>query len=107
MVVWSAFGVSGNDAIQITAFRELAEEINFGQLGEGDAISVVGSLSLNVWEGKDGTERSGLKLVISKDDPVAPPAPKQRRASSPRRSQSPAPATGDYEEPFHDDPIPF
>ncbi|PKY10065.1 hypothetical protein B1757_12350 [Acidithiobacillus marinus] len=92
MPVWSAFGVSGNDAIQITAFRELAEQINFGMLGEGDAISVTGTLSLSTWEDKGGVERSGLKLIASKAEPVTPPAPK-RRASSPRRSNASAPPT--------------
>ena len=89
MPVWSAFGVSGNDAIQITAFRELAEQINFGMLGEGDAISVTGTLSLNTWEDKAGNQHSGLKMIASKAEPVTPPAPK-RGAPSPQRSTAPA-----------------
>jgi single-strand DNA-binding protein len=78
MPVWSGFGMSGSDAIQITAFRELAEEINFGRLGEGDAIIVTGTISLNTWTGKDGSQHSGLKMIVTKAEPLTPPAPGRR-----------------------------
>ncbi len=43
-------------------------------LGEGDALTMTGTLSLNTWEGKDGTERSGLKIVASKAEAITPPS---------------------------------
>ncbi|MCL5979782.1 MAG: single-stranded DNA-binding protein [Gammaproteobacteria bacterium] len=98
--VWSAFGMAGTDALGVTAFQSLAEELDAMNLGEGDALTVTGTISLNTWEGKDGTERSGLKIVASKAEVITPPAPKRR----PRRSnQPPAPPPL---EPFYDDPLP-
>ncbi|MEB8487286.1 MULTISPECIES: single-stranded DNA-binding protein [Acidithiobacillus] len=106
MPVWSGFGMSGTDAVGITAFRSVAEELDALHLGEGDAITVTGTLSLNTWEGKDGVEHSGLKIVASKAEVITPPTPK-RRASSPRRSDEPAPPTppaSAYDD--FDDPLP-
>ncbi|AEK58637.1 hypothetical protein A5904_10055 [Acidithiobacillus caldus] len=80
LALWSAFGVAGQEGIQLVAFGELAEEIDFGRLGIGDALSVVGTISLDAWQAKDGTERTTLKLVISKADPITPPEPKKRSA---------------------------
>ena len=77
MPVWSGFGMSGTDAVGITAFRSVAEELDALHLGEGDAITVTGTLSLNTWEGKDGVEHSGLKIVASKAEVITPPAPKK------------------------------
>ncbi|MHB8180089.1 MAG: single-stranded DNA-binding protein [Acidobacteriaceae bacterium] len=77
MAVWSAFGMSGTDALGITAFKSLAEELDALHLGEGDAVSVIGTLSLNTWEGKDGSQHSGLKMIASKAEAITPPAPKR------------------------------
>ncbi|MBU2763754.1 single-stranded DNA-binding protein [Acidithiobacillus caldus] len=87
LALWSAFGAAGQDALQLVAFGDLAEEINFGDLGIGDALSVIGTISLDSWQAKDGTERTGLKLIISKADPISPPEPKKRSA---RRGNRPA-----------------
>jgi len=107
MPVWSAFGMAGTDALGVTAFKSLAEELDALHLGEGDALTVTGTISLETWTGKDGIERSGLKIVASKAEAITPPAPKQRRASSPKRSDEPAPATppaSAYDD--FDDPLP-
>ncbi|OCX70057.1 hypothetical protein A6M27_12060 [Acidithiobacillus thiooxidans] len=77
MPVWSAFGMSGTDALGITAFKTLAEELDALHLGEGDAVTVTGTLSLNTWEDKAGNQHSGMKLIASKAEPVTPPAPKR------------------------------
>ena len=77
MPVWSGFGMAGTDAIGITAFKSLAEELDALHLSEGDAVTVTGTLSLNEWDGKDGSKRSGLRLVASKAEVIAPPAPKK------------------------------
>ena len=93
MPVWSAFGMSGTDALGIAAFKSLAEELDALRLGEGDAITVTGTITLNTWEGKDGSQHSGLKMITSKAEAIAPPAPRQRAASSRRGTgQAPAPA---------------
>ncbi|MHB8249068.1 MAG: single-stranded DNA-binding protein [Acidithiobacillus sp.] len=92
--IWSAFGMAGTDALGIAAFKSLAEELDALHLGEGDAVIVTGTLCLNTWEGKDGTQHSGLKMIASKAEAIQPPSPK-RRASSPRRSTGPAPAADD------------
>ena len=102
--VWSGYGISGKDALSITAFRGLAEELEALQLGEGDALSVIGDVSLNNWVGKDGAEYFGLKLIVSKAEAITAPVPK-RRATSKRTPPKEAPAQD--EPPFYDDPIPF
>lgn len=101
LALWSAFGVAGQDALQLVAFGDLAEEINFGDLGIGDALSVIGTISLDVWQTKDGTERTGLKLIISKADPISPPEPKKRSAR--RSTKSSVTAESTPEENFDDD----
>ena len=97
MPVWAGFGMAGTDAVGITAFRSVAEELDALHLSEGDAITVTGTLSLNTWETKDGTERSGLKIVASKAEVITPPTPK-RRASSPRRSDASTPPASAYDD---------
>ncbi|MBW9249568.1 MAG: hypothetical protein GJU72_10960 [Acidithiobacillus ferriphilus] len=93
MPVWSGFGMAGTDALGVTAFKSLAEELDALHLGEGDAITVTGTITLNTWEGKDGSQHSGLKMIASKAEAIAPPAPRQRAASSRRGTgQAPAPA---------------
>ncbi len=99
--LWSAFGVAGTEGVQLVAFGHLAEEIDFGSLGIGDAISVIGTLSLESWQAKDGTERTGLKLIISKADPIAPPEPKTRQPR--RRAQAKAAPATTSEEDFDDE----
>lgn len=71
--VWSAFGMAGGDAMSITAFAELAETLDALHLDVGGALSIIGDLSINEWEGKDGTKRSGLKMVLSKAEPITAP----------------------------------
>ena len=103
--VWSAFGMSGTDALGVTAFKSLAEELDALHLGEGDALTVTGTINLETWAGRDGTERSGLKMIASKAEAITPPAPRGR-ASSPRRSDTsappatPAPAYDDFNDPL-------
>ena len=97
--VWSGFGMAGADAVGITAFKSLAEELDAMNLGEGDALSVVGTINLETWAGRDGMEHSGLKIVASKAEAITPPAPK-RRASSPRRSTPPPAAYDDFDDPL-------
>lgn len=80
MPVWSAFGMAGTDAVGITAFKSVAEELDALQLGEGSTIIVTGTLTLNEWEGKDGTQHSGLKIIASKVEAISPPAPKKEHA---------------------------
>ena len=103
LALWSAFGVAGQEGIQLVAFGELAEEIDFGRLGIGDALSVVGTISLDAWQAKDGTERTTLKLVISKADPITPPEPKKRSA---RRGNRPSVARVSTPEESFDDDLP-
>jgi single-strand DNA-binding protein len=76
MAVWSGFGMAGADALGITAFKTLAEELNALHLGEGDAITVTGTITLSTWEGKDGSQHSGLKMIASKADAIIAPTPK-------------------------------
>ena len=76
MPVWSGFGMSGADALGITAFKTLAEELDALHLGEGDAITVTGTITLSTWEGKDGSQHSGLKMIASKADAIIAPTPK-------------------------------
>ena len=95
--VWSGFGMAGTDALGITAFKSLAEELDALHLGEGDALNVVGTINLETWAGRDGTERSGLKIVASKAEAITPPTPK-RRASSPRRSDASTPPASAYDD---------
>ena len=77
MAVWPGFGMAGADALGITAFKSLAEELDALHLGEGDAITVTGTLSLNTWEDKSGVEHSGLKMIASKVEAIIAPAPKR------------------------------
>ncbi len=79
MPVWSAFGMSGTDALGITAFKGLAEELDALHLGEGDAVTVTGTLSLNTWEDKAGIQHSGLKMIASKAEAIAPPTFSEHR----------------------------
>ena len=100
--IWSGFGMTGTDALGITAFKSLAEELDALHLGEGDALSVVGIINLETWAGRDGIERSGLKIVASKAEAITAPTPK-RRASSPQRNTTPAPAPAAPPAPAYDD----
>lgn len=88
MPVWSAFGMAGADALGITAFKTLAEELDALHLGEGDAITVTGTITLNTWDGKDGSQHSGLKMIASKAEAIAPPTPQQQAARSRRSTGS-------------------
>ncbi len=77
MPVWSGFGMAGTDALGVTAFKSLAEELDALHLGEGDAITVTGTITLNTWEGKDGSQHSGLKMIASKAEAIIAQAPKR------------------------------
>ncbi|WP_123103932.1 hypothetical protein [Acidithiobacillus sulfuriphilus] len=85
MPVWSGFGMAGTDALGITAFKSLAEELDALHLGEGDAVTVTGTISLNTWDGKDGTPHRGLKMIATKAEAITPPAP---RTTNPKKEQN-------------------
>lgn len=88
--VWSGWGLAGDQALGVVAFKSLADELNTAALGEGDSLTVHGTLQLEEWE-KNGEPRHGLKLIADKAQPVRPPARKRRSAGA-RGHQSTPPA---------------
>lgn len=92
---------SGDDAVfvSVIAFSDAGERLL--QLRKGDLCSASGRLELARWTGRDGTERTGLKIVAT-EIAAARPKPRQRRD----RGQ-PAAAPAGNGRPALDDEIPF
>jgi len=56
---WLRCAVFGPEAVELV-----------GRLHKGDEAYLEGRLSLRRWTGQDGTERSGLDLVVSRCEPL-------------------------------------
>lgn len=70
---------SGDEAIfiNVISFGEAADRLL--QLRKGDTLSVAGRGELRAWTGKNGTERTGLSVVVSEIAATRPrPRPRQR-----------------------------
>ena len=61
---------SATDFIPCEVWEQLAETVN-ADLKKGDFIRVTGSLRLESYEAKDGTKRTGAKVVIRKVERVS------------------------------------
>ena len=102
--LWSCFAKAGQESVKLTAFGDLAEDLDQRGLGLGDVLTVHGRISLETWQGKDGTDRHALAIVMTRAEPLAAPEPRKPRKRSSPRPKPAAPAGGP--ESF-DDPLSF
>jgi single-stranded DNA-binding protein len=96
-------GVGRDDDIQwvsIAAFGKAAELA--AKLRKGDHIYCEGTIKLDTWTGKDGTERHGLSVASFKIDKTHNIG--RARERNDRAGQNRQLATGGGD--FHNDPIP-
>jgi single-strand DNA-binding protein len=98
---WAAFSAcvgDGDEAewVKLVVFGDRAQQLA-GHLHKGDRIYAEGRLKLEAWTGKEGKERTGIKVAawkverlgeIGKSKPVKPKAPPEGEHSVPPSSNS-------------------
>jgi len=101
LALWSCYARAGTDSVKLTAFSELAETLGERKLDVGDALVVVGRITLETWQDKDGEQRHALAIVLTKAEVLVAPASKPRRASTAKPKFTPT-TDGNF-----DDALPF
>jgi single-strand DNA-binding protein len=93
---WAAFSACVGDGeddqwLRVAVFRDRAQQLA-GHLHKGDKIYAEGRLKLDTWTGKDGKERTGIKVAawhveqlgqIGKNKPAKPKAPPEGEQPAP------------------------
>jgi len=88
--------------LDCVVFRQTAEFVS-KYFGKGDAINVVGSISVRDWEDSNGIKRRKYEILVSQVS--FPASGKSRGTSNSRQSgngrrPAPAAATRGYDEPY-------
>ena len=89
---WTSFSACvGTQWVTVVAFGDRAQQLA-GHLHKGDRVNAEGRLNLDTWTGKDGKERTGIKVAawrvqqlgqIGKNKPANPKAPPEGEQPAP------------------------
>jgi single-strand DNA-binding protein len=99
-------GEEVTDWYNVTAFGKQAEFVE-KYLGKGRLVCVMGSLEIQRYTGKDGTEKTGISVLVDTIQGLdKPPAQDGDRPGFARNTEAPAPRKPAPYDPGDDD-IPF